>query len=41
MDLDKFSEDQSSIKSAMNNKNELTVDGMKSMYQSMGATCEE
>lgn len=40
MDLDKFSEDQSSIKSAINDNNELTVDGIKSMYQSMGATCE-
>ena len=41
MDLDKFSKDQSSIKSAMNDNNELTLDGMKSMYKSLGATCEE
>ena len=40
MDLNKFSKDQSSIRSAMNDNNELTVDGMKAMYESIGATCE-
>lgn len=41
MDLDKFSKDNSSIKPAMTDDNKLTLDGITSMYKSMGATCEE
>lgn len=41
MDLKKFSDDNTSLKSFMNDNNELTVDGLKSMYKSLGATCED
>lgn len=41
MDIKKFSDDNTSLKSYMNDNNELTVDGLKSMYKSLGATCED
>ncbi len=41
MDLKKFSDDNTAIKAAMNSNNELTVNGLKTMYKSLGATCED
>lgn len=40
MDMAKYVEDNSAMKNYVNNKNELTLEGIKSAYQSMGATCE-
>lgn len=41
MNLKKFSDDNTSLKSYMNDNNELTVDGLKTMYKALGATCED
>lgn len=41
MDLTKFANDNSVLKNYMNDNNELTVDGLKTMYKSLGATCED
>lgn len=41
MDLDKFTKDNPSIKAAMTNDNKLTLEGVKSMYKALGATCED
>ena len=40
MDMAKYVEDNSVMKNYVNNKNELTLEGIKSAYQTMGATCE-
>ena len=40
MDLDKFIEDNEAMKSFVNKDNKLTVDGVKAMYESIGATCK-
>lgn len=41
MDLARFADDNSVLKNYMNDNNELTVDGLKTMYKSLGATCED
>lgn len=41
MDLARFANDNSVLKNYMNDNNELTVDGLKTMYKSLGATCED
>lgn len=41
MDLDKFIKDNESIKQFLNKKNKITLDGVKSIYSTLGATCEE
>lgn len=40
MDMDKYVEDYQVMKSYVNNKNQLTVDNAKKIYESMNATCE-
>lgn len=40
MDMNKYVEDNSVMKSYVNSKNELTLEGIKAAYQSIGATCE-
>ncbi|MBQ9013266.1 MAG: DUF1307 domain-containing protein [Bacilli bacterium] len=39
--LNKFVKDNPAMKSYVNKSNKITVKGIKSMYQSMGATCEK
>ncbi len=41
MDIERFANDNSVLKNYMNDNNELTVDGLKTMYKSLGATCED
>lgn len=41
MNLNKFVKDNPAMKSFVNKSNKITVKGIKSMYQSMGATCEK
>ena len=41
MNLSKFVKDNPAMKSYVNKSNKITVKGIKSMYQSMGATCEK
>ena len=40
MNLAKYVEDNSSLKPYVNDNNMLTVDGLKTLYKSLGATCE-
>ena len=40
MDMNKYVEDNSAMKNYVNSKNELTLEGIKVAYQSIGATCE-
>lgn len=40
MDLEKFIKDNQAMKSYANDKNKITLDGLKKMYESMGAKCE-
>ena len=40
MDLNKFVEDNTAMKSFVNKDNKLTVKGVKSMYESIGAKCK-
>lgn len=40
MDLDKFIKDNEAMKSYVNDKNKITLEGIKKMYESMGAKCE-
>ena len=40
MNLNKFIEDNEAMKSFVNSDNKLTVKGVKSMYESVGATCK-
>lgn len=40
MDLKKYVEDNSVLKSYVNDNNELTVEGIKKLYTSLGATCD-
>ena len=40
MDMNKYVADNSVMKNYVNDKNELTLDGIKSAYSSLGATCE-
>lgn len=40
MDMNKYVEDNSAMKNYVNSKNELTLEGIKGAYQSIGATCE-
>ncbi len=40
-DLKKASEDDASIKSILNDDYKVTLDGIISMYEGMGATCEK
>lgn len=40
MDMNKYVEDNSAMKNYVNSKNELTLEGIKAAYQSIGATCE-
>ncbi len=40
MDLDKFVKDNASMKSYVNKSNKLTLDGVKKLYESLGATCK-
>lgn len=40
MDMNKYVEDNSAMKNYVNSKNELTLEGIKTAYQSIGATCE-
>lgn len=41
MDLDKFIKDNASIKQFLNKNNKITLEGVKSIYSTLGATCEE
>ena len=41
MNMTKFVKDNPAMKSYVNKSNKLTVKGVKSMYQSLGATCEK
>lgn len=41
MNLNKFVKDNPAMKSYVNKSNKLTTKGVKSMYQSLGATCEK
>ncbi len=41
MNLKKFVKDNPAMKSFVNKSNKITVEGIKSMYQSMGAKCEK
>ncbi len=41
LDREKLVEDQPSMKNYMNDDNMLTLDGIKSMYEQMGATCAD
>ena len=40
MDLKKYVEDNSSLKPYVNDNNMLTTDGLKTLYTSLGASCE-
>ena len=40
IDMNKYVEDNSAMKNYVNSKNELTLEGIKVAYQSIGATCE-
>ena len=40
MDMKKFIEDQPSLKAYVTSNNKLSVEGIKSIYESMGAICE-
>lgn len=40
MNMDKFVEDNSSMKAYVNSKNEITLDGVTNIYESLGATCK-
>lgn len=41
LDREKLAKDQPSLKNYMNDDNMLTLKGIKSMYEAMGATCEK
>lgn len=41
MNLNKFIKDNPAMKSFINKSNKVTLKGVKSMYKSMGATCEK
>lgn len=41
LNIEQLVKDDPSMKNAVNDKNELTVTGIKSMYSAMGITCEE
>ena len=41
MNLTKFIEDQPSLKGYVTSNNKLSLEGLKSLYESMGAVCEE
>lgn len=41
LNLEQLGKDDASIKSALNDKNEITLDGLMSVYKAMGATCEQ
>lgn len=40
MDIEKFIEDNEAVKAYVNDDNQLTVEGVKKMYKSIGATCK-
>lgn len=40
MDIDKFVKENPAMKSFVNKSNQITLKGVKSMYESMGATCK-
>lgn len=40
MDTQKYVEDNSAMKNYLNEKNKLTLEGIKSIYTSLGAICE-
>ncbi len=40
MDLEKLANDDDMIKEAVNDQNQLTVDGVVAMYEELGVTCE-
>lgn len=40
IDMEKFVDDQPSLKPYLNSENKFTVDGIKSIYTALGATCE-
>lgn len=40
MNLEKYVEDNPTIENYVNDKNELTLEGVKSIYTSLGAICE-
>ncbi len=41
MDVESLLEDQPSMKNYANDNNQLTLEGVKTIYKAMGATCEE
>lgn len=41
MDLNKYIEDNTAMQSYVNKNNKLTLDGMKKIYESLGAVCEK
>ncbi len=41
LNIEQLVKDDPSMKNAVNDKNELTLTGIKSMYSAMGITCEE
>lgn len=40
MDLKKYADDNTAISVYLNSDNKLTIDGVKSIYEAMGASCE-
>lgn len=40
LDMDKFIKDNSVMKGYVNKKNQITIEGIQKLYESMGATCE-
>lgn len=40
VNMNKFIEDNSAMKSYVNKDNKFTIDGAKTMYESLGATCK-
>jgi len=40
IDIDKFVKENPAMKSYVNKYNQITLEGVKKMYESMGATCK-
>ena len=40
VDIEKYGKDNATIKNYLNDKNEFTLEGMKTLYTTLGATCE-
>lgn len=40
VDIEKYGKDNATIKNYLNDKNEFTLEGIKTLYTTLGATCE-